>query len=144
MVIKEKQVNSVKGECFCKSVQFEIHFPTEFASHCHCESCRKSHGAAFVTWSAVHRNQFRFLRGEELLKTYRSSAQLKWSFCGHCGTNMLYHHDGVPEKVYFTVANLTGPLDREPDSHMSFEEKVSWFHPGDELPKFKAKTDDRI
>ncbi len=137
-------MNSVIGHCYCRSVKFEIQFPTEFVSHCHCESCRTSHGSAFVTWGGVSRKQFRFIAGEDNIKRYESSPGVKWGFCNKCGTNLLYDHDGVPEKVYFTIANLEGPLDRQPDSHVSFEEKVNWFHPGDDLPKFRAKTEERI
>jgi hypothetical protein len=97
-----------------------------------------------VTWGGVPRNQFRFISGEDNLKRYESSTGVKWCFCNNCGTNLLYEHDGVPEKIYFTVANLNGPLDRHPDSHVSFEEKVTWFHPADDLPKFRAKTEERI
>ncbi|MGZ3775580.1 MAG: GFA family protein [Pseudobdellovibrionaceae bacterium] len=43
-------MSSVTGHCYCKKISFEIQFPTEFISHCHCESCRTSHGYPFLTW----------------------------------------------------------------------------------------------
>jgi hypothetical protein len=137
-------MSSVQGQCFCKAIRFEIQFPTDFCSHCHCESCRTSHGSAFVTWGGVARNQFQFLSGENKLKKYKSSPKVNWCFCSECGTSLLYIHDEYPEKIYFTVANLTRPLDRGPDSHVSFEERVDWFHTHDQLPKFRAKSDERM
>lgn len=137
-------MNSVKGHCYCRAIQFEVEFPTEFCSHCHCESCRTSHGSAFVTWAGVTRKQFKFLSGESKVKKYESSPGVKWGFCSECGTSLLYDHDEFPEKTYFTVANLSGPLDRKPDAHVSFEERVQWLHVNDGLPRFKEKSDERI
>ncbi|MGZ3747536.1 MAG: GFA family protein [Pseudobdellovibrionaceae bacterium] len=137
-------MNKVTGQCYCKKISFEIQLPTEFVSHCHCESCRTSHGSAFVTWGGVAKNQFRFLLGENLLKKYSSSPQVRWCFCSECGTSLLYDCDYAPEKIYFTLANITGDLDRKPDSHVSYEERIHWFPFKDDLPKFKEKSDERM
>ena len=132
------------GHCFCKKITFEIQFPTEFVSHCHCESCRTSHGSAFVTWSGVPKSQFKFLTGEELLKKYHSSPQVRWGFCSECGTSLLYDCDYAPDKIYFTVANIRGDLDKKPDAHVSFEEQAHWLSVKDELPKYKGKSTEKI
>ena len=57
----------IYGQCHCQKVKFQITPPTEFCSHCHCESCRKTHGAAFVTWTSVPNDQLKNLKGESLL-----------------------------------------------------------------------------
>lgn len=137
-------MTSVTGGCFCKKIKFEITFPTEFVSHCHCESCRKSHGSAFVTWSGVPIQQFKFLSGQDLIKKYQSSSAVSWCFCTNCGSSLLYEHQDSPNKVYFTVANLNGDLDRLAEGHVSYEEHVSWFTFKDNLPKFKEKTQERL
>ncbi|MEK7690000.1 MAG: GFA family protein [Bdellovibrionota bacterium] len=133
----------VRGQCYCGEVQYEISFPTEFCSHCHCEDCRRSHGAGYVTWTAVPKGQFRLLAGESSLKQYESEPSIRWGFFGRCGTSLLYDSDPA-EKIYMTVANLLGPLDREPDSHVSFEEHASWADVGDHLPRYRGKSDERI
>lgn len=137
-------MSSVVGQCYCKQIQFEITFPTEFVSHCHCESCRTSHGSAFVTWGGVNTNQFRFLHGESLLKKYKTRPKVNWCFCSECGTALLYIHEDLPHKIYFTVANIKGDLDKKPDSHVSYEEHVNWFKFKDDLPKYREKSDVRI
>lgn len=138
------QSSSVNGRCYCGAVQFELTFPTEMCSHCHCESCRKSHGAAFVTWTGLPAKQFKFLSGESKIKKYQSRPGVRWGFCSDCGTSLLYDCDSAPEKVYVTVANLTASLDREPDGHVSFEEHVNWLNINDGLPRYKEKTEVRI
>jgi hypothetical protein len=136
--------NSVQGRCYCGAIQFELTFPTEFCCHCHCEDCRGIHGAAFVTWTAVPLNQFRFTSGEDKLKRHQSHPGVHWGFCSVCGTSFLGQYDDAPDKIYITVANLTGPLDQEPDAHVSFEEKVPWLEIKDGLPHYRAKTKERI
>ena len=45
--------DTVTGGCLCDAVRFRITLPTLFCAHCHCSMCRRPHGAAFVTWTAV-------------------------------------------------------------------------------------------
>lgn len=137
-------VSSVTGQCYCGAIRFELTFPTEFCSHCHCEDCRRTHGAPFVTWTGLPLKQFKFISGENKVKKYESHPGIRWSFCADCGTSLLYDYDIAPEKIYVTVANLNGPLDREPDAHVSFEERPDWMHRSETLPRFKAKTDEVI
>jgi hypothetical protein len=125
-------------------VRFELVPPTGFASHCHCEDCRRSHAAAFVTWTSVPTDQFRLLSGKDELRRYESHAGVFWGFCGKCGTSMFYDADDTPERIYVTVTSLVDPLDRDPDSHVSFEERAPWYSASKTLPCFRGKTDERM
>lgn len=134
----------------CGSIELALTPPTDFVGHCHCESCRRSHGAAFVTWTSVPIDRFAFTRGEEEVRWYRSSAWIEWGFCGNCGSSMLYRAigEGHPEKpqvdrMYVTAASLDG-LDRAPGEHVSFEERVEWVALHDDLPKYRGKTKEEI
>lgn len=109
-------------------------------SHCHCESCRLSHSAAFVTWTSVPEDQFQFLLGADLVQRYQSESGARWGFCKRCGSSMLYEIESTPGRVYVTCASIQGVMDLTPDSHVSFEERVSWFHPGDSLPRYRGKS----
>lgn len=137
-------MGGVTGSCYCRAIEFKIEFPTEFCSHCHCESCRKSHGAPFVTWSSVPLKQFSIVKGRDKLKIYNSSPKVRWEFCGECGSSLFYEHEDAPGRIYFTLSHLDGPLDQRPRAHYSYEERVDWFHVNDTLPKFREKTDQQI
>ncbi len=132
----------IPGSCLCGANRFQLIPPTEFCSHCHCQSCRKSHGAALVTWTAVSEPQLQVMKAD--LGTYNSSPEVTWLFCRTCGSQLFYRHQKTPGKVYVTVASLDGPLDRAPDSHVSYEERVEWLDCQDGLPRFNGKTDERI
>ncbi len=141
----------IRGRCFCGSIQFALTPPTDFCAHCHCESCRRSHAAAFVTWTSVPKERFRVLQGEELITWYRSSDCIEWGFCGTCGCSALYRAtaEGHPEqpkvdRMYVAVGALDDDLDREPSAHVSYEERAAWLSDLDGLPKHRGKTDERM
>lgn len=138
--MKEK----IKGQCHCKQVKFEITPPTEFCSHCHCESCRKTHGAAFVTWTSVPNKQLKITDGKGLIKKYESSPNIKWMSCGHCFSPLFQTTHTSPDRTYIVVASLIDALDRDPDSHVSFEEHVSWVEIKDGLPQYNAKASEKL
>jgi hypothetical protein len=102
-----------------------------------------------VTWTSVPAARFSFDRGEDAVTWFRSSPQIEWGFCSKCGSSMLYRavDDGHPEapkrdRMYVCVASLRDPIDSEPQVHVSYEERVAWFSPHDDLPKHRAKTDE--
>lgn len=134
----------IRGKCHCGRIEFELRPPTKMCSHCHCESCRRTHGAAFVTWTSVDENDFMLRKGEDHLAHYESSPGIDWQFCRHCGSPMFQTTRHSPGIVYVVVAALVDPLDRAPDAHVSFEEKVPWLTVGDTLPKYREKTSDLL
>src|SRR5262249_62260761 len=72
------------GSCLCGSVAYEVDAPTGPIVHCHCTTCRKTHGAAFSTVMPVPRAAFRWLRGEELVSSFESSPGKLRRFCTTC------------------------------------------------------------
>ncbi|MGH1467409.1 MAG: GFA family protein [Bdellovibrionales bacterium] len=137
-------MTNIKGSCHCKKVLFELTPPTELCSHCHCKSCRKTHGAAFVTWTSVPDKNLTITTGEDLLHKYKSNPGVVWMNCKHCSSPLFQTTSQSPGRTYITVASLDGKLDREPDSHVSFEEHVNWVAINDKLPKHKAKASDQF
>jgi len=135
-----KNHGKIRGRCYCAVIQFELTPPTKIFSHCHCESCRRSHGSAFVSWTSVNEKQFLITAGKELVKSYESSPDIFWQFCTHCGSSIFQTTRHAPGTVYITAAALLDPLDRQPDSHVSFEEKVPWLEIHDTLPKYAEKS----
>lgn len=134
----------MKGRCFCGGIQYAITPPTKMFSHCHCESCRRSHGAAFVSWTSVEDDKFNITSGEDLIMAYESSPGIRWLFCRKCGSSIFQTTRYSPGVTYVVTASLIDPMDREAEGHMSFEEKVPWLQVEDDLPKFKEKTSDLI
>ena len=127
------------GRCLCGAVRFEANRPTTFAGHCHCESCRRAHSAAFVTWTAVPTATFVLKDPDDRLKIHESSTGVRRSFCSVCGTPLVYTWNTEPDLVYIPVASLDTPLDRPMQTHFSYEEHAPWLEGVEELPCVMGK-----
>ncbi|UCE86829.1 MAG: GFA family protein [Deltaproteobacteria bacterium] len=129
-----------EGRCLCGAVGFEFALPTLFCGHCHCSMCRRSHGAAYVTWVGVARAGFRWLRGADALIRYPSSDHGTRSFCGRCGSSLLFESTRRPEVVDVVLANVEGRIDRPPQLHVHFDDRADWTLVGDALPRLGGPT----
>jgi hypothetical protein len=116
------------GRCHCGAVRFVARFPSRFACHCHCESCRRAHGAAFVTWVGFRSEQVT-IEGAEHLATHESSPGTARRFCARCGTKLFFESARWPGEVHIVRAAFDEAPDREPDGHAFFEERVAWLPP---------------
>ncbi len=123
------------GGCLCKTVRFAAELPSLFCCHCHCEWCRRAHGAAFVTWFGVRQEAFSLTAGAEALRWYRSSEQSERGFCSNCGTTMFFRTTLAPGEVHIALACADAEIDRKPALHVFYEAHVPWVSLGDDLPK---------
>lgn len=129
------------GSCFCGAIQFRVELPSLFCAHCHCSMCRRSHGAAFVTWFAVPQDRF-FLEpapSAELVE-FASSQHGKRFFCGRCGSSLFCEVGDPAKDMDIVLANMHGPIDREPGAHIFFDDRVAWTSADPELPKLGGST----
>ncbi|HVR30995.1 MAG TPA: GFA family protein [Thermoanaerobaculia bacterium] len=124
----------VSGSCFCGAVRFEVELPTLFCGHCHCSMCRRSNGAAFVTWFAVPIERFRLLDTAALVR-HPSSDHGTRSFCGRCGSPLFCESSRHPERIDITLASMAGPIDRRPEAHYYYDCRAEWLEGTDALPK---------
>ena len=132
--------SSVSGSCLCGAVRFRVRLPSLFCGHCHCSMCRRNHGAGFVTWFAVPRAQLEIEAGEEDLRRYSSSAHGSRTFCTRCGSSLFCDSEKHPEQVDIPLANVEGPIDREPEIHEYYSDRASWIQLEDSLPKLGGET----
>jgi hypothetical protein len=79
----------------------------------------------------VAKENFRFTKGEELVKTYESELAPR-NFCSNCGSS-IFDDLGA---VYFVAAGLMSDLDLKPSFHQQVAYKASWHEIGDDAPQF--------
>ncbi|NQU28732.1 MAG: GFA family protein [Candidatus Marinimicrobia bacterium] len=125
----------VHGACLCEKIKFEVTLPTKWCAHCHCTLCRRSHGAAFVTWFGVNTSQFRIIKGENQIKWYFSSAESQRGFCTNCGSHILFKSTKWPGETHVSLSNMINPIDRKPAGHAYFDTHVDWLEFNDGLPR---------
>ena len=93
------------GRCLCGAVTYLCDAPPLWQMHCHCDSCRKVHAAAFVATAGVMREHFRWTQGAELLASFESSPGKFRHFCSRCGSHLIAEREFQPH-VIVRVATL--------------------------------------
>jgi hypothetical protein len=128
-------VTEARGRCHCGRVRFVARFPSRFVAHCHCESCRRAHGAAFVTWAGFLTPQVQVTAGADALATHASSPGTRRSFCRDCGTKLFFESTRWAGETHVALAAFDDPVDRAPGGHAFYEEHVAWLPPLAEPPR---------
>lgn len=129
---------SYRGQCLCGSISYEVDQFDPKMAHCHCSMCRKFHGAAFATFGAAKKADFRWLSGESLLKTYQAKNGTNRQFCSECGSSLTFsgaEDDG--SIVEIALGTLDTELPIQPDAHIYTKYGADWYQSGDDLPKFE-------
>ena len=127
----------IDGSCLCGAVAFEATKLAGPIGHCHCTTCRKAHSAAFSTTARVARTDFRWLRGEALLRSFESSPGKLRHFCGTCGTHLVAEWTDQPEVILRLGALDTDP-GVTPSAHIWVSDAVPWLAYGPDLPRFSG------
>jgi hypothetical protein len=122
------------GSCLCGAVAYEVDAPAGPIVHCHCQTCRKAHGAAFSSISAVPRDKFRWTRGSELLSSFESSPGKLRHFCSRCGSHIVGERVGQPT-VMLKLGCLDSPLADRAKAHIWRSDGASWYDPKDQTPE---------
>lgn len=123
------------GSCLCRGVVYEVDAPVGPIVHCHCETCRKTHGSAFSSLTNVPRERFRFVKGEELLSAFESSPGKLRKFCSRCGSHIVAERVDKPT-ILLRLGCLDTPIDAKPHAHIWRSDSASWYDPKLELPEF--------
>jgi hypothetical protein len=128
----------ITGRCECAKVRYEVRGElTEFC-HCHCSICRRIHGAAFVTWGQVSRDQFTYLAGEDHLRTYSYSDRADSLFCDNCGSTLLVDFKTEVDMLYITMGTVDGDVKRPGGFHQFVGSKAPWLEICDDLPQHEG------
>ncbi len=77
---------SVKGECLCGTVRFEIQGEVGNLYQCHCSLCRKVTGAAANAATFVDAERFSWRGGEGAIRSFVKDSGYRADFCQHCSS----------------------------------------------------------
>jgi hypothetical protein len=130
------EAERVTGSCYCGAVAFEVTPPARFCAHCHCQNCRRAHGAAFVTWIGFKAEQVHITSGREYLTRYLTETGATRSFCRTCGSTLFYEGPRWAGEVHIALANLHGDIGKRPGGHVYVDHKASWWEINDDLPRY--------
>ena len=122
------------GSCICGAVAYEADAQLEAIVHCHCETCRKAHGAAFSSLAAVPRERFRWTRGDAVRKSFESSPGKLRHFCSECGSQIAAERAGRPT-VMLRLGCLDAPIEAGRQWHIWRSDGATWYDLAAALPE---------
>ena len=125
---------SLKGRCCCEKVRYLISGPARNLCYCHCESCRRAVGSAFVAWGTVDASGFQIVAGD--LRVVNTSKDVARGFCADCGSSLTYQHALRSSEIDFTLASLEIPSMYAPQAHIWVQDKLPWVQLNDGLPQY--------
>ena len=124
------------GRCYCQKFRFLVEGPVRNLCVCHCESCRRAAGAAFVAWGTVDGGCFHVLSGT--LSVIRASPEVERGFCDACGTSLTYRHVQRSGEIDFTLVSLDDPTLLQPQAHVWVQDKLPWVEIVDGMPQYQT------
>lgn len=117
-------MTEIRGGCLCGAVRYTSLARPSCLTHCHCQSCRKASGAAFVSWFSVPAED---LHWQGSPRFYASSAGVTRGFCPECGTTLSYQR--AEDEIDLTLATLDQPEAFPPVDHSFWCEHLPWADP---------------
>jgi len=125
------------GGCLCGAVRYRLASEPFDAGWCHCRTCQLTSGSPAMAFATVPTGDWSIDRGEGKIHKIRSSSFGHRLFCADCGSPLGIQVDFQPETIDFPIATLDRPDAVVPAFHIFTGSKVSWFEPGDDLPRYE-------
>lgn len=121
----------LKGECNCGTIAFEVTSKPVDVYVCHCSICRRSSGSNGVAVVIVSNEDFRWVKGGELVNMWQKPGH-DWqsSFCQNCGAHLPGVND---ESRMYVPAGLLIEDDEglKVAHHIWVDSKAAWDEIGD-------------
>ena len=99
--------------------------------------CRKFHGSAFATFAVAAPADFRWVQGEDKVRTYPSSEQGGRTFCPRCGSATPALPEGGPFAL-IPMGNVAEDPEARPRLHFFVGSKAPWHEIYDNLPRHET------
>ena len=124
---------TLEGGCFCGAIRYRVEGRPRRVTHCHCLHCRRTSGAAIVTWAVFDEGSLTFVSG--LPKEFESRPGAMRAFCHRCGIPLTFRDALAPETIDVTVGTFDTPEAVTPEDHVWFDRAIAWLRIDDDLPR---------
>ena len=103
-----------------------MQLPSIWCAHCHCNMCKKAHGAGYVTWVGFKQEQVTFSADNDQLIWYESSAGAQRGFCQQCGSSLFFRSEKWAGELHIALGVIDDEIDRKPQANVFFDNHVDW------------------
>ena len=129
----------------CGHVTYSSSTLPEELTNCHCKTCRRLSGAAFLTFAGFPNSSITWTSGPESMKTTKYSDIAERTHCAECGTPISMQYKCQPDRVSITAGSINeesirGKLPKA-DSHIFVAEgeKAGWYEIPDDGIRRRSK-----
>jgi len=131
-------MKTLKGQCRCRAVTYEVADDFAYAVNCHCSNCRRTTGSAFKPLAGIPSEKIRIADGAESVMIYGDEAA-PYIHCGICGS-LLYAIVKGGTYAHVTMGTLVDTPGIRPTHHVFVASKAEWYEITDDLPQY-AESD---
>lgn len=129
----------LEGKCACGAVRYRLESDPMVVHCCHCMSCQRESGSAFVVNGLIEADRVTQLQGSiETINTPSASGQGQRIIrCTDCKTALWSHYAyaGIGDLVRFVrLGTLDEPNAAPPDVHIYTESKQHWVQTPKDVP----------
>ena len=126
---------TLRGQCACGTVRYEVADAFRYALNCHCSRCRAATGSAFKPLAGIERERLDVTSGADRLLIVGAD-DANDTRCGACGS-LLFSvvRDGA--YVHVALGSLLDVPSTRPTSHIFVGSKAPWFEITDGLPQYE-------
>jgi len=124
----------ISGSCLCGAVAYEVDGELSAIAHCHCATCRKAHGAAFSSVANTPKAGSRWMRGDDIRRSYESSPGKHRHFCSQCGSQLIAIRDEA-DHALVRLGSVDGDPGTRPVVHIYRGDGACWYDPAQSLPE---------
>jgi hypothetical protein len=133
-----------EGGCSCGGVRYRVTSEPLFVHCCHCLSCQRQTGSAFVINLLIEADYVDVLTGEpQPVSVPRDDGSRQRIFrCPDCQV-ALFSEYGRPEVLFVRGGTLDEPGSVAPDVHIYTRSKLPWVALPESVPAFEVYYDTR-
>ena len=126
---------TLQGGCACGQVRFRAEGPPKRVGLCHCLTCRKAHGAAFMPFAVYDGDK---VRVQGVLKSWLSSPGYDRAFCPSCGSRVLGRNGA---EIELSLGSLDAENQLTPQYESWIKHREAWLSPLD-TPQYDENRSD--
>jgi hypothetical protein len=129
----------LEGGCACGAVRYRLSSEPLFVHCCHCRSCQRQTGSAFVINLLVEADRVALIGDQpEPVEVPRDDGSVQRIFrCTHCQIAVFSEY-GRPGLWFVRGGTLDDPAGIRPDVHIYTRSKVEWLELPEDVPAFAA------
>jgi hypothetical protein len=127
----------ITGGCLCGKVRYEIAGQAIDSINCHCRTCQKAVGAAYLAFMLVPSSALTITGDYKEFPTLAASGHTVYrGFCAECGTSLFGRNSYFTHVRPVAAATLDEPSIFKPQKNIWVADAQSWDIMNPDLPSY--------